>query len=111
MEITVTDREEFTVVSIAGQVDGKNSEELLATFDELLGSGKTRLIGDFQELIYMSSAGLRVLLGTTKKALGKQGCFYLANVQDDVLRVLEIAGFTKFLKVFPSIDKAISGAA
>jgi anti-sigma B factor antagonist len=49
-------------------------------------------------LEYISSAGLRVLLGAQKK-MQKAGSLKLINVCDDIMEVLEMTGFADILTI------------
>lgn len=56
------------------------------------------LVLDFEKLAYISSAGLRVLLGAQKK-MNKQGFMKLTKVCEDVMDVLEMTGFADILEI------------
>jgi anti-sigma B factor antagonist len=107
MEIEVTRREQITVVAIVGSVDGLTAGALAQSFREQVGAGNVRLVGDWSRVDYTSSAGLRALLETVKETRQRGGDLRLAAVQPDVRRVLELAGFTSILKLFPDIDAAV----
>ncbi|HYT32399.1 MAG TPA: STAS domain-containing protein [Thermoanaerobaculia bacterium] len=106
MEITVERRENIAIVSIAGSVDGLTSADLSAAFREELGGGRVRLIGDFAGVDYTSSAGLRALLETVKETRRRGGDLRLAAVRPEVLRVLELSGFTGILKLYADVQAA-----
>ena len=53
---------------------------------------------DFKRLEYVSSAGLRVLLGAQKK-MKNGGTLALINVCDDVMEILEMTGFADILTI------------
>jgi anti-anti-sigma factor len=57
---------------------------------------------------YTSSAGLRVLLGAIKDTRSQGGDLRLTGVQPDVLKVLNLSGFTNILKMFETVDSAIA---
>ena len=56
------------------------------------------LVLNFEKLDYISSAGLRVLLGAQKK-MNKQGSMKLTNVREEVMDVLEMTGFADILTI------------
>lgn len=106
MEITVERRESVTIVSIAGSVDGATAPDLTAAFRGEVGDGRVRLVGDFAGVEYTSSAGLRALLETVKETRRRGGDLRLAAVRPEVLRVLELSGFTGILKLFEDVQAA-----
>ncbi|MGE5276707.1 MAG: STAS domain-containing protein [Acidobacteriota bacterium] len=107
MEIEVTQREQVTIVAIVGSVDGLTAGALVQSFREQVHGGNVRIVGDWSGVEYTSSAGLRALLETVKETRQRGGDLRLAAVQPDVLRVLELAGFTGILKLFPDIETAV----
>ncbi|MEO8432386.1 MAG: STAS domain-containing protein [Acidobacteriota bacterium] len=106
MEIRFERRESVTIVSIEGSVDGATAPEATASFRGEAQEGRVRLIGDLAGCDYMSSAGLRALLETVKDARRRGGDLRLAAVRPEVLRVLELSGFTGILKVYPDVASA-----
>ena len=56
------------------------------------------LILDFKGIEYISSAGLRVLLGAQKK-MQRIGSMKLINVCEDVMEILEMTGFADILRI------------
>jgi anti-anti-sigma factor len=107
MEIGVTQRNRITVVAIVGSVDGMTAGTLAQSFREQVAAGNVRLVGDWSLVDYTSSAGLRALLETVKDARQRGGDLRLAAVQPDVRRVLDLAGFTSILKLFPDVEAAV----
>jgi anti-anti-sigma factor len=108
MQIAIEKRERATVISIEGSVDGMTAAHLVAAFREQIGGGSSRLVGDLASVDYTSSAGLRALLETVKDARQHGGDLRLAAVRPEVLRVLELSGFTSILQVFPDVDAAVA---
>ena len=70
--------------------------------------GNVKLVAELSKVSYTSSAGLRVLLGATKDSRSKGGDLRLAGVQPNVLKVLELSGFTSILKVLDSLEEAVN---
>lgn len=60
--------------------------------------GITSLVLDFAKLEYVSSAGLRVILAA-QKAMNKQGKMSIRNVNDEIMDVFEITGFSDILTI------------
>jgi len=56
----------------------------------------------------MSSAGLRALLETVKEVRKQGGDLRPAAARPEVLRVLDLSGFTSILQVFPDVDSAVA---
>lgn len=97
--MTITKKKENTTLTIAleGRLDTTTAPELEAALNENL-DGVESLTMDLAALAYLSSAGLRVLLSAQKK-MNKQGKMVVRNVNETVLEVFEVTGFTDILTI------------
>ena len=89
MNTTFNRNGEELQISIEGRLDTNTAPE----FESLLEnnySGVTSLTIDCEKLIYISSAGLRVLLSAHKRM---KGAMKLTNVGELVMEVFEMTGF------------------
>lgn len=84
-------------VKLIGRLDTNTAPELADSLKNDLNNVK-ELTFDFSELIYISSAGLRVIL-STQKTMNKQGSMKITNVQDIVMEVFNATGFTEILTI------------
>lgn len=95
MIIECNKNESILNISLDGRLDTITAPE----FEEFLKSnlsGVVSVIIDCEKLVYVSSAGLRVLLALNKKI---KNCLTLENVQELVMEVLEVTGFVNILKI------------
>ena len=95
MEIIKTKKETSLSIALQGRLDTTTAPQLEA---ELLLAGITELVLDFSELEYISSAGLRVLL-SAQKVMSKQGAMILRGVNEEIMEVFEITGFSDILTI------------
>ena len=86
-----------TVIEIIGRLDTVTAPSLEKTINEEIGEVK-HLVLDCKGLEYISSAGLRVLLGAQKK-IQKSGTMQLVRVNEAVMDVFEITGFADILTI------------
>ena len=82
---------------LEGRLDTATSPELEAVLKESL-DGITSLIINFDELAYISSAGLRVLL-SAQKIMKKQGSMTITGVRAPIMEIFEVTGFTELLTI------------
>jgi anti-sigma B factor antagonist len=108
MDVTFEDRGSTVVARVAGSVDGLTAEALQGAFKAQVDEGRVRLVGDLSGVSYTSSAGLRVLLATLKAARQQGGDLRLAAVQPQVLKVLDLSGFTSILKLYDDVPAAVA---
>lgn len=87
------------VISVDGRLDTNTSADLEKELDKVLTGGRKNLLLDFSKLSYISSAGLRVLLSTQKRANDLMSTLVLRNVNPSVMEVFELTGFSEFLTI------------
>ncbi|MBF0281633.1 MAG: STAS domain-containing protein [Zetaproteobacteria bacterium] len=101
---------EVMLISLAGKLDSMTAQ----TFEQdLLGQiaqGRVRLVIDFSQLNYISSAGLRVILMAAKRIKVASGKLVLSGMQTHIREVFEISGFLTILNVLDGTNAAIAAA-
>ena len=98
MTITKTKDNDKTTISLQGRLDTTTAPQLQEELESVFNDAKVVYL-DFSELIYVSSAGLRVLLIGMKAAKAKSAEFTLTNVSEEIMEVLEMTGFSDMLKI------------
>lgn len=84
-------------IELVGRLDTTTAPQLEAELKSSL-NGVNSLILDFAQLEYISSAGLRVLL-SAQKVMNKQGKMVIKHVNETILEVFEVTGFTDVLTI------------
>ena len=95
MRIDFTKSGGSVTAAINGRLDTTTAPELERFLADNLADADALVI-DCAELIYISSAGLRVLLSAHKRL---KGALRLKNVSELVMEVLEMTGFTDILVI------------
>ena len=109
MEITTRIEQDVTVVVLVGHLDSNTSPEAQQALDAVLAGGGRKVVIDFRALDYISSAGLRVLLGTAKRLSQERGALRLFGLNETVREVFEISGFATILTVVDTEANALRG--
>ena len=94
------------VLALEGRLDSSTSPELEKRLAALTERGERHLVIDFAKLEYVSSAGLAVILSSTKKMRAAQGDIALARVNDRILRVFQMSGFVSLYKMYDTLEAA-----
>lgn len=94
------------VLKITGRLDAITTPSIEKKVFESIHNGHTKLIVDFSELDYLSSAGMRMLLSMAKK-LKNVGKLALCSVNDNVLDVLKMSGFDRVLDIEKTEESAL----
>ncbi|MBO7252320.1 MAG: STAS domain-containing protein [Oscillospiraceae bacterium] len=84
-------------IKVRGRLDTTTAPSLEAAITETI-AGCEQLILDFVDLEYISSAGLRVIL-KAQKAMAAKGGMKLRNVNETIMEIFEITGFSDILDI------------
>ena len=107
MEIIERKEGDVSIFKIQGRLDSNSSPEFEERILSAIEAGSLKMVVDFATLEYISSAGLRVILKSTKKLKRSEGDIVLCAMQDYVREVFEISGFDSFLTIVPSMEDAL----
>ena len=97
MNITEKSNGNQLCISLEGRLDTTTAPELEKVLSGSL-DGVTELTFDMAALDYLSSAGLRVLLGAQKR-MNKQGSMKVMNVNETIMEIFEVTGFADILTI------------
>ncbi len=97
MKITKNQDGSALNVTLEGRLDTTTAPELEQLLKSLMDN-TTDLTLDFGSLVYISSAGLRVLLWA-QKCISKRGTLKIRNVSNAIREILEVTGFTDILTI------------
>jgi len=102
----ITQKEENGIVSIAikGRLDADSSLEAEKVVKDALGVEANRLLFNLGELDYLSSAGLRVLLGAAKEMRRREGKIVLCALNEFVKEIFEVSGFQSLIPIADSVE-------
>ena len=85
-------------VSVTGKIDSANADAVENEINELRKNEHVALVIDFENLEYISSAGLRVIL-KAQKSMNTKGSMKLTGVNDSIMEVFDITGFLDILTI------------
>ena len=97
MTIEIKKNNQETVIEIVGRLDTITAPALDKTINEDIGDAKN-IVLDVKGMEYISSAGLRVLLGAQKK-MQKIGSMKVINVCEEIMEIFEMTGFADILVI------------
>ena len=107
LELTNRKLGNVDVVAAKGRIDSATSCLLDAHCRDLLGIGCKCVIFDFSDLQYLSSEGLRTLLGFSKRIHAGGGKLVFTGIRGPIHDMFDIAGF---LDAFPVVDQPETSA-
>jgi len=106
MQISTRTSNDIHIVAVAGSLDSATAPEAQKSLDAVV-KGAKKVALDFSQLDYISSAGLRVLLGAAKQLRGSGGKLGMFGLNHSVKEVFDISGFSSILPVYPSEAEAL----
>jgi anti-anti-sigma factor len=85
------------VYRIIGRIDALTGHDLESAVGSAAGGGTSRIVFDSNEVDFISSAGLQVILVTAKRAAAAKGGLSIFGIQSAVIEVFEISGVRTIL--------------
>lgn len=99
----------LTLVDVGGEIDVYTAPLLRDRLDDLIAAGGNHLVVDLQDVTFMDSTALGVLVGRLKLVRAQGGSLRLVSNQDRVLKVFAITGLDKVFQIFATVDEALAG--
>gem|GEM_PF-1262924 len=100
-----------TVVSVPASLDAEALASLEGLVRQLQEEAKQRLVFDLSGCDHVSSEGLRFFLQVARRIETQKGRFALAAPNNQVLRLCELSGVARLVKVFPSLEQAVEAVS
>ena len=108
LKVEIEKRKEIGIVHLEGLLDAHNAELFAEALTELISESFVRVIVDFEKLNYLGSSGLEVILSKIQNLRDNGGDILLVKMSPKIYKVFDLLGLTSFLKIFDSLDEAIS---
>ncbi len=113
MDLTLSSRTEgdATVLVVGGEIDVYTAPKLREHIIDLVSAGAYRLVVDMEQVEFLDSTGLGVLVGGLKRVRAHDGSLVLVCTQDRILKIFRITGLTKVFPIFDSVEAALADAS
>ena len=106
LSVSTSDHGALTIVHVGGDIHFYTAPLLREALQTLGAAGRTDLIVDLEEVTFMDSTGLGVLVGRLKLVRGQNGTLRIVSSQDRILKVFKITGLDKVFHIYNSIESA-----
>jgi len=107
METEISQKDDTTIFTLSGRLDSHSAPQFEKQVQDFLVSPDSNLVLNFNNLDYISSAGLRIILNTAKAYKPTQYKFITCTMQDHVQEVFEISGFDSFITICATLDESM----
>jgi anti-anti-sigma factor len=111
MEVVRTQEGGIAVLTPRGRIDSVTCKPFEQHLMGCIDGGERRVIVDFAELDYISSAGLRVLLMGAKRQKAAGGRLVLCTMKDHIREVFDVSGFSSILEIRKDKDESVAELA
>jgi anti-anti-sigma factor len=108
MELTNARIGNVMVVTLVGRLDSSTAQAAEERFRQVLAGGALQLAIDMTKLVYISSAGLRILLVIAKRLQQIKGRVVLFGLVPNVREIFSISGFDKIFAIAADANSALS---
>ena len=104
---SVKEKGDISIINLKGYLDAHTAPTLENNFTQLIGENKFKIIVNFEELAYISSAGLGVFMAYIENIRDNKGDIKLTNMSDKVFNIFDLLGFPLLYEIYKNEDEAI----
>lgn len=108
LEITEEIIDDITILRLKGFLDANTAPNLESKIEELINSSKYKVIVNFRELDYISSAGLGVFMSQIETLRDNNGDLKMSDMQSKVYSVFELLGFPMIFEICDNQQECIN---
>lgn len=107
--VSVSERDGWSVVEVAGEIDLLTSPTLRRHLVELTVADHHDIVLDLSGVTFFDSSGLSAIVGGLKLVRNQHGQLRIAGAVRRVAKVFEIAGLSRMLALYESVEAALAG--
>jgi anti-anti-sigma factor len=111
MEITHRLENEILMIAIKGRLDAATAPIADETIKKTLEENTSQLLFDLSAMEYLSSGGLRVILGAAKEIRRREGKVALAGLTQYVYEIFDVSGFTAMIPIKDTVEEGLKDLA
>ncbi len=101
------DKDNVSTLCLGGFLDAHTAPNLEEAIQKLLDEERYKIIVNFKDLTYISSAGLGVFMGFIEEIREKGGDIKMSNMTSKIFRVFDLLGFPTLYEIVDDESEAI----
>ncbi len=105
--VTTREAEPVTIVELQGYLDAHTAPDLENIFNQFIENEKFQIVVNFQNLIYISSAGLGVFMAYVETMREHNGDIKFSSMTESVFSIFDLLGFPLLYEFFDDENEAI----
>jgi len=106
-QVNRVDKNDVSVLYLKGFLDAHTVPQFENALNELVQNKRYKIVVNFQELDYISSAGLGVFMGFIEEVRNNGGDIKLANLSERVYKVFDLLGFPALFEIYKEEAQAL----
>ncbi len=106
-EVSKSENGDVSILYIKGYLDAHTAPDLETEFQKLVDAKKYNIIVNFQDLSYISSAGLGVFMGFIEDIRKNGGDIKFSDMKPKIYRVFDLLGFPTLYDILDEEAKAL----
>ena len=96
------------ILEIKSLLNEYDNKAIMRAVEERIDNGNNKFVLDLAQMDFMNSVGLNFLISFTKKLKNSGGRLALANVSQQIIKLLEITKLKTFFLLEPSVNDALN---
>jgi len=104
---SVRENGDISIINLKGFLDAHTAPTLESNFTQLINDSKYKIVVNFEDLAYISSAGLGVFMAYIESIRDNKGDIKLTNMSDKVFNIFDLLGFPLLYEIYKNEEEAI----
>jgi anti-sigma B factor antagonist len=105
-EVSRQEDGQISVLQLKGYLDAHTAPDLESAFQKLVDEDKFKIVVNFKDLSYISSAGLGVFMGFIEDIRKNGGDIKLTNMTPKIFRIFDLLGFPTLYDIMDDVENA-----
>jgi len=99
---------DLAIIDLSGEINAFADQELTASYDQAEASGATTIVLNFNEVDYINSTGIALLVGLLARAMKTKRTMIAYGLTDHYLEIFQITRLADFIKIYPDEASALA---
>ncbi len=111
MEVFCEEQNNTIVAYLNGELDHHSAEYTRVKIDYYIDTSISKnLVFDFENVSFMDSSGIGIIIGRHKKVSAKNGQVFLINLNTTIRKIIELSGVSKVVRVCSDLTEVLNNA-
>jgi len=107
LEVRVEQRDAIRILHLKGFLDAHNHQVFRSAMEECVEERHDKVVVDFEELSYIGSSGIEVVLAHVQTLRDRGGDIVLCSMSPKVYKVFDLLGLPSFFQIRKTFDEAL----